>query len=114
MPERIYTPEQLEEIGVPFEIDRKGETGYATELLREQVDSRRWVSVNELIFRAPDDGKAYRVYYERGLTERQDGTDPWNYDDTIKATEVEEVEVTVKQWQPLKEKEASSNAQADD
>lgn len=103
MPTRTFTREQLEEWGLPDEIDTKGEPGYATELHREQVDTRRWVSVHELIFRAPDDGKAYRVHYEQGLTEIQDDCDPWNYDKEIKGVEVKQVEVTVKRWQPVEE-----------
>lgn len=98
MPTRIYTPEELDAIGVPFECDADTESGYAAELHCEQVDTRRWVSVHELVFRAPDDGKAYRVYYEQGLTENQDDHDPWNYEKTIKAEEVELRPVTVQRW----------------
>lgn len=95
---RIYTPDELDAIGVPFECEANADNGYAVELHQEQVDTRRWVSVHELIFRAPDDGKAYRVTYEQGLTEHQDGLDPWNYDKQIKAEEVELRPVTVQRW----------------
>jgi hypothetical protein len=97
MPDRTFTREQLEEWDLPG-----GWADDAPEILhREQVDSRRWVSVNELVFRAPDDGKAYRLYYERGLTESQDGTDPWDYEDVISADEVELVEVTTTEWRAV-------------
>lgn len=95
---RNYTPEQLEEIGLPFECDATTEDGRAVELHQKQVDTRRWVSVHELVFRAPDDGKTYRVQYVQGLTEHQDGADPWNEEKTIKAEEVELRPVTVQRW----------------
>lgn len=103
MPNRTFTPDQLEGIGVPFEIDISGEPGYATELHREQVDTRRWVSVHQLIFRAPDDGKAWAVCYEQGLTEHQDAHDPWGYQSEIVASEMEQHEVTVTQWRAVPE-----------
>lgn len=96
MTTRTYTPEQLEEIGVPF--DCGAFDGSAQELYQEQIDTRRWVSVHELVFRAPDDGKAYRVTYEQGLTEHHDGGDPWNYEKNIEAEEVELRTLTVQRW----------------
>ncbi|MFE4671066.1 hypothetical protein [Streptomyces sp. NPDC056723] len=102
---RIFTREQLDTWGLPDDLPTEE---HATkfpeapvELHREQVDSRRWVSVHELIFRAPDDGLTYQVFYEQGLTENQDDTDPWNFDDAIKATEVEQRPVVVQQWTPV-------------
>jgi hypothetical protein len=103
MPTRIYTPEELDAIGVPFECDVNTDDGYAAELHQAQVDTRRWVSVHELVFRAPDDGKTYRVRYEQGLTDNQDDHDPWDYKKAIKATEVELRPVTVERWFPVEE-----------
>lgn len=101
MTTRTFTRDQLEAIGVP-DIWTAADKGNAAEHLHEeQVDSRRWVSVHELVFRAPDDGKAYSVTYEQGLTENQDDTDPWNDEDEIKATEVEQRPVVVQQWRPV-------------
>lgn len=94
---RTFTPAELEAIGVPDELDCPG---YATELHNEQVDSRRWVAVHELVFRHPVDGLAYRVHYERGLT-----ADPWDYDTTVTATVVEERQVTVTKWLPIDEED---------
>lgn len=97
---RSFTPDQLAAIGIPNEYD--ADEGQCAERLHEkQVDTRRWVSVQQLIFRAPDDGKAYSVTYMRGLTEHQDGTDPWNYETEIEATEMEQREVTVTRWLPV-------------
>lgn len=100
MTTRTFTRDQLTAIGVPDDWD--AEDGQRAEHLHEeQVDTRRWVSVHELVFRAPDDGLAYSVCYERGLTEHQDGHDVWGYRDEIKATEVQERPVVVQQWLPV-------------
>lgn len=106
MATRTYTPEQLEAIGVPDELPGPGGpevAGLAYRLHQEQIDTRRWVSLHELVFRAPDDGKAWRVSFERGLTEHQDYTDPWAGRTVVEAVEVEQVPVTVQHWQPIKE-----------
>jgi len=101
MTTRTFTPAQLEAVGVP-DIWTATDKGNAAEHLHEeQVDSRRWVSVHELVFRAPDDGLTYRVFYDQGLTEHQDDTDPWNGDDEIKATEVEQRPVVTQQWRDV-------------
>lgn len=97
---REFTREELETLGIPNEWD----AAHPAERLREeQVDTRRWVSVHEIIFRAPDDGKAWAVTYSRGLTESQDCTDPWDDEDVIKATEMEPYEVTVTAWRAVGE-----------
>ena len=100
---RIFTRAELDAMGVPYELDCG--TDCATELHEEQIDARRWVSVHELVFRAPDDGKAWRVTYERGLTEMQEDTDPWGDAATVEAVEVKQrtrmVEVT--DWCELKD-----------
>lgn len=100
MTTRHFTREQLEEIGVPFELD--GDDTCATELSNELIGSERWTDVHRLVFRAPDDGKAYQVDYEVGSTEHQDGIDPWHrWGKTIPAVEVEQRPVTVMQWMPV-------------
>lgn len=105
MPTRTYTRDQLEELGLPFDCASEKNAadypGAAIELHCKQVGTRRWVSVHELVFRAPDDGKAYQVFYERGLTESQDGTDPWSYATEVAATEMEQVTVEVTKWQAV-------------
>lgn len=99
MKTRVFSPDELEEIGVPFECEGEGA---AEELYCELYDTTRWSHVYEFVFRAPDDGKAYRVYYERGATEMQEA-DLWNYENKIKAVEVEEVQVITTEWKPVKE-----------
>jgi hypothetical protein len=103
---RTFTRDQLEEIGVPHELnesdDPNGSDDLATELHCEQTSTRRWVSVHKLIFRAPDDGKAYRVTYQQPLTEYQE-CDTWFSQDEITATEVEQRQVTITRWMPVED-----------
>lgn len=101
MATRTFTAEELEGIGVPFECDNS--EGTAEELHCELYDTTRWAHVHEFIFRTPDDGKAYRVYFWTGATEHQD-QDLWNWESEIVAREVEEVPVTTTAWKPVKEK----------
>ncbi|MCQ6250883.1 hypothetical protein [Streptomyces malaysiensis] len=100
MPTRTFTPDQLEQIGIPYDLGDFD--GAATELHREQTDTRRWASVHWLVFRAPDDGKAYGVTYQRPLTEHQE-CDIWFDDAEITATEMEPREVTVTRWMPAED-----------
>ncbi|WP_326698020.1 hypothetical protein OG909_12120 [Streptomyces sp. NBC_01754] len=101
MPTRIFTPDQLAAIGVPDPYDAEAEQR-AEHLFDEQIDTRRWVSVHHLVFRGPDDGKAWRVEYVRGLTESQDGISPWEYAGaTVEAVEVEQVATTVMEWHAI-------------
>lgn len=97
---RIFTPEELDAIGVPFETYDEPVEGFATELHRKQISSNRWTGVHELIFRAPDDGNAYRVTYEEGLTEYQEA-DLWFSNNEVKAEEVELRPITVQRWFPV-------------
>lgn len=95
MTTRIFSREELEEWDLPWGNDD-------IEVLHdEQVDSLRWESVNEVVFRAPDDSRAYMVTYFQGLTESVD-SDLWNWADRIEAVEVEEVEVKTTKWVPVK------------
>jgi hypothetical protein len=97
---RHLTRQQLEEIGVPFELD--GNDTCATELSDKLVGSERWTEVHRLVFRAPDTGDAYQVDYEVGSTEHQDGIDPWHrHGKTIPAVEVEQRPVVTQQWRPI-------------
>jgi hypothetical protein len=97
---REFTREELERLGIPYAWD--AEPGQAAERLHEeQIDTRRWVSVHEVVFRAPDDGQVWSVTYVKGLTESQDGTDPWGYEgSTISATAMVAHTETVTRWRP--------------
>ena len=100
MTTRHFTRQQLENIGVPFELD--GDDTCATELSDELISSERWTNVHRLVFRHPETGLAYQVTYEVGSTEHQDGIDPWHrHGKTIPATEVEQRPVVTQQWKPV-------------
>lgn len=75
----------------------------------EVIDSGRWTEYHQVVFRAPDDDKLWRVGYEVGLTEMQ-GSRPWDEDDThvdadgyVEGVHVEPHEVTVVQYRPVGE-----------
>ena len=105
MTDRTFTRDQLNTFGLPHDLASEANATQfpeaAVELHCQQVASRRWMSVHELVFRAPDDGLTYLVQHEQGLTENQDGTDPWFDADEVKAVEVEQRPVVVQQWKPV-------------
>jgi hypothetical protein len=71
------------------------------EMISETIeDQRRWVTVFSGMFRHIASGKVYEVSYEKGSTECQDDTELF-YDDPVEFDEMEEREVTVKQWFPV-------------
>lgn len=59
------------------------------------IDTSRWSVHHKIVFE--DGGKYYQTYYSVGATECQDES-PWEYEDNIECTEVEQKEVLVKQW----------------
>jgi hypothetical protein len=97
---RHFTREQLEEIGVPFELG--GNDTCATELARDTDSNGRWTETVRLVFRHPDNATAYLIRYNVGLTEDQEDTDPWHrHGETIPAVEVEQRPVVTQQWRPV-------------
>jgi hypothetical protein len=100
MSARTFTRDQLASIGVPYEVDAF--KGAAVELADEHVSEGRWLETRRMVFRAPDDGKAYAVEYDRGLTENQWCSPFEHRGDTVEAVEVEQrtrtVEIT--EWHP--------------
>jgi hypothetical protein len=101
---RVISRELANEWGLPYELgtdaDDGREYGLAVELHREQAGTRRWYSVHNLVFRAPDDGEAYLVTYRRGLTELQE-QDPWDDESAITVYPVEPYEELVTRWRKL-------------
>lgn len=59
------------------------------------VDQSRWSTHHEIIFKYND--KHYKTEYSVGSTESQD-EGPWEYEDEVNCTEVEQREVLVKRW----------------
>ena len=64
----------------------------------KMVEQRRWSIVHKIIFEYNE--KFYEAYYDEGATEMQD-EDPWEYEDFVEATEVHEVEKTIKVWEAI-------------
>lgn len=96
---RVFSRDELEAMGVPhFPASSK-----AVKLHQEEIEQRRWVSVQHLVFRAPDDGRIWRVEYLEGLTEHQDDTDPWDYESEVSADEVHPFQVFHTMWMTLNE-----------
>ncbi|KIF67579.1 hypothetical protein HY68_01350 [Streptomyces sp. AcH 505] len=109
MTTRTFTRDQLTALGLPYNtVDEayaqeqpEATPTVAIELDRTQLGSTRWASQHQLIFRAPDDGQTWSVQYQRGLTETQADTDPWNDEKQITATLMGQRETTVTAWQPV-------------
>lgn len=66
------------------------------------TETSRWSEHHTLLFRAPDDGKVYEVWYSRALTEYQDEA-PWEYDDLVTGKEMVKKTVTIEKYVPVEE-----------
>jgi len=66
------------------------------------VDTSRWSIQYEGIFKHLESGKFYRLNWQVGATESQDES-PFEYDKP-EPCEVEEREVTKKEWVPVEDK----------
>lgn len=102
---RVISKETAEEWGLPYDLPSQPNLDYpemATEIYREQTGSGRWLSYNELVFKAPDDGLTWACYYDEGLTESQE-TKPWEYEKEITLTKVEPYEIVITKWRGVKE-----------
>jgi broad specificity polyphosphatase/5'/3'-nucleotidase SurE len=67
---------------------------------RTIVDQSRWETFYDQVFKNKTDNKFYQFDWSEGSTEEQD-TQAYEYQTEYEPVEVEEVEVTVKQWQPV-------------
>lgn len=74
------------------------------ELSREFMEERRWYSVWQVVFTAPDDGLIYSAQYRRPATEMQE-IDPWDEEQEVMLTLCSPREKTVTEWVPVKEGE---------
>ncbi|MFB7029644.1 MULTISPECIES: hypothetical protein [unclassified Streptomyces] len=115
---RTITRDQAADWGLPHDLtaaDEGAEPGRAVELHREEnTGRRRWASENDLVFRAPDDSKTYRVTYFRGLTETQYDHDVWNDERAVELVEVESVTVPVVEWRAVGDKPTTTPAPVGD
>jgi len=96
---RTFTKEELVEgRGLPYE-NFNDKTGESEKIYLDEITNHsRWSVGHKIIFQYED--KVYQAYYGVGATESQYES-PWEYEDEIKCTEVEEVEVLVKKWKPV-------------
>lgn len=81
---RTFTVEEIDEWDLPW----GGDPGMV--MVNRIFDTSRWSTWHELIFQAPDDGKLWRLVYQRPATEMQE-CDRWP---DLEAVQVEAVEVT--------------------
>lgn len=61
------------------------------------VDNTRWSVLKDAIHKHIPTGKFYEFNFSVGATEMQDES-PYEYDDEVEIYEVEQREVTTKQW----------------
>lgn len=96
---RTFTATQLDAWHLPEPDSIWGDEAPAI-LDTEVVDMGDHTCTKTLVFRAPDDGRHYRIRYEVALA---DGnyTDPWFNESTVDGVEVEQRPVTVTMWQPV-------------
>lgn len=94
---REFTRKELKDRGLPYWCD-DGKI-----ISNTVIDQRRWVTEYELIWRFNDqpEGQAYQAYYSKGSTECQEER-PWEYEETVKATVVHQVERVVEVWEPIR------------
>lgn len=80
---REFTMDEIDEWDLPWGATK------GMVISDEITDHSRWSIWHELIFRAPDDGKLWRMSYQRPATEMQE-CDRWP---DLEAVQVEAVEV---------------------
>lgn len=62
------------------------------------IDTTRWSEIHEIVFKMGN--KFYQTSYSCGATEMQDES-PWEHENEVEITEVEQKEVLVKRWVPV-------------
>ncbi len=68
-------------------------------IIEDRVSGKsRWSIEHDIIF--DYEGKYYKAGYRIGATESQDEM-PWDYEEFVEATEVHQVEKTIKVWEAL-------------
>jgi hypothetical protein len=88
---KTYTKKQMQDMVC-------GDSDDLVEIESSVIDTTRWATVHEVIFKDINTGKHYESYFNRGATEMQDER-PYEYDnDIIEVQEVEHKEVTAMKW----------------
>lgn len=94
MQTKVFQAQELKDMGLPNDADEGV-------VISDTITGKsRWSIIHTLIFRLPDQppGEAWRVGYSVGATESQHEA-PWEWENTVTATLVREVERTVKVWE---------------
>lgn len=94
----------------PKELLQQWDIPWGSDVLSDEVwDTGRWQEWHAAVFRAPDDGRLWRVIYAQ-MTGDLHEMDPWDEDDpnvnsdgTVTGEEVEPVEVTTTEYRAVKE-----------
>lgn len=90
-----YDTRTLRGMGLPDEAPAGGE------IISDQIIGHsRWSVIHEIVWRFAETppGEAWRASYSVGATETQSER-PWEFEKTIEATLVREVEKTIKVWE---------------
>lgn len=96
---KTFKRDELLDVGLPYHAPEGGR------VIEDDIyETSRWSEHHELIVHFPDqpEGQAWCFYYSQGLTECQDES-PWQDDDEVEATLMEEREVLVKKYVPVGE-----------
>lgn len=88
---RKFTMEEIDEWDLPWGLEK------GMVISDEITDHNRWSVWHELIFRAPDDGKLWRLSYQKPATEMQE-CDRWP---DLEAVQVEAVLTSVTQYREV-------------
>lgn len=92
---KTFSLEWMKEEDLPW-------SDYTVSLETEDV-GRRWMDVTTCVFEDPDEaGAFYEFCFDEGKTEYQDQRWYEELEDEVVCTRVEQVDVVVKQWKPIK------------
>ena len=73
-----------------------------TKIVKEIIDQSRWSTSRTKVVKQLSTGKHFRIYWDRGSTECQDGEEMF-YDDPVELPEVHLVEKVVQVWESVNE-----------
>ena len=88
---RVFTVEEMDEWDLPWGTEK------GMVKVNEIVEHTRWSVLYDLVFQAPDDGKLWRLVYQRPATEMQE-CDRWP---DLEAVQVEAVEVNTVEYRQV-------------
>lgn len=109
MAKRKFPVELLQELyeaywTTPYTLSEGDFTGYELVEVGDAEDYSRWMNSRSAVLKAPDTGKFYQFFWAVGKSEDCDGQPPSKFygGEETELDEVEQVEVTVKEWVNVK------------